>query len=214
VRPGSAIQLSNLMPTSLVAFLSFVIVTTFTPGPNNISSASMGVLHGYRKTLPYLLGIATGFALVMWLCGWISSTLMRWMPTFEGALRWVGAAYILWLAIETWRASYQFEEEGQARLGLVRGLLLQMLNVKAIVYGLTIYTSWPSLVASSPLRQVVSALALAGIAFVATSTWALGGAAIRTQLRQPQVRRWVNASLALLLVYAAVELSGILQAVR
>ena len=174
----------------------------------------MGVLHGYRKTLPYLLGIATGFALVMWLCSWISSALMRWMPAFEGALRWVGAAYILWLAVETWRASYQFEEEGQARLGFVRGLLLQVLNVKVIVYGLTLYASWPTLLASSPARRMASALLLAAVAFAATSTWTLGGAAIRTRLRQPQVRRWVNASLALLLVYAAVELSGILQAVR
>ena len=38
----------------LIPLISFVVVTTFTPGPNNISSASMGVLHGYRKTLNFL----------------------------------------------------------------------------------------------------------------------------------------------------------------
>ena len=39
----------------------FVMVTTFIPGPNNISSASIGVRYGYRETLKYLTGIAVGF---------------------------------------------------------------------------------------------------------------------------------------------------------
>lgn len=40
------------------ATASFVLITAFTPGPNNISSASMGVLFGYHRTLAYLAGIA------------------------------------------------------------------------------------------------------------------------------------------------------------
>ena len=43
------------MNSDLFALMSFVIITTFTPGPNNISSASQGVLFGYRKALPYLI---------------------------------------------------------------------------------------------------------------------------------------------------------------
>ena len=49
----------------MIPLISFVIVTTFTPGPNNISSAAMGVAYGYRRTIPYLFGIASGFFLVM-----------------------------------------------------------------------------------------------------------------------------------------------------
>lgn len=86
------------MTTDLIPLASFVLVTTFTPGPNNISSASMGILHGYRATLRYLSGISTGTFLVMLLCGWISSTLLQVFPAVKGVLRIVGALYILWLA--------------------------------------------------------------------------------------------------------------------
>jgi len=196
--------------STLGAFVSYVVVTSFTPGPNNISSASMGVLYGYRRTLQYLLGIAAGFAMVMVLCGLISTTLLELLPAFEGILRWVGVAYILWLAYETWRASYQFEDSGQTLLGFSRGLWLQALNPKVIVYGLTLYASWPDLVAGSWQRLSTSALFLAFVAFASTSTWALAGAAIRSQLRRPGVRRWVSAILSLLLVWTALELSGIL----
>lgn len=199
------------MPSlNLLPLLSFVLITTFSPGPNNISSASMGVLYGYRKTLRYLTGITFGFAGIMLLCGLISSALLRALPSFEVVLRVVGACYILWLAYETLRASYSFGNGNQMLLGFTKGLLLQVLNPKVIVYGLTLYSSFLDSIAKRPLGLVVSALLLAGMAFCSTSTWALFGSTIRAFLHRPKVQRAVNLILALLLVYTAVELSGVL----
>ncbi len=39
----------------------YIVVTTFTPGPNNITAASSGAARGFMKTLPYLAGMALGF---------------------------------------------------------------------------------------------------------------------------------------------------------
>ena len=203
-----------MMSINIIAFFSFVLVTTFTPGPNNISSASMGVLHGYKRTLKYLLGIATGFFFVMVLCGWISTTLLKVFPSFETTLRFIGAGYILWLAFETLRASYTFQEGGQSLMGFARGLLLQVLNPKVIVYGLTLYSTFLAPITGNPAYLVLSALLLTAIAFCATSTWALFGWAIRTYLHQPRIRRFVNLGLSLLLVYTAIELSGLVAAIQ
>jgi cysteine/O-acetylserine efflux protein len=195
---------------NLATFLSFVLITTFSPGPNNISSASMGVLYGYKRTLKYLSGIAVGFFFIMLLCGWISNVLLEIFPAFEMALRLVGAAYILWLAFETLRASYAFSEDNQGLLGFTKGLLLQVLNPKVIVYGLTLYSTFLASITRNPVTLMLSALLLAMVAFCATSTWALFGSAIRTWLRQPKIQRAVNLILSLLLVYTAIELSGLL----
>jgi threonine/homoserine/homoserine lactone efflux protein len=40
----------------------------------------MGVLHEYKRTFKYLLGITTGFLFVMLLCGWVSTALLRIFP--------------------------------------------------------------------------------------------------------------------------------------
>jgi cysteine/O-acetylserine efflux protein len=56
----------------------------------------------------------------------------------------------------------------------------------------------------------VSAMILALVGFCAISTWALAGSLIRTHLQQPKIRATVNYSLVLLLIYTAIELSGIL----
>ena len=198
------------MEIDFIPLVSFVMVTTFTPGPNNISSASMGVLYGYRNTVAYLAGITAGFFFIMLLCAYVSSALLKIMPALEPALRIVGAAYILWLAVGTAKASYTFNNSDQSPLGFKQGFFLQTVNPKVIVYGLTLYSTFLSSAAGSLTVLTVFALLFASTAFCATSTWALGGAVIKAHLRQQKIRALVNAGLVLLLVYAAVDLSGVL----
>ena len=197
------------MSIEFIPLLSFVVVTTFTPGPNNISSASMGVLYGYRNTFKYLLGITAGFFFVMLMCAYVSSTLLKLMPSAEPVLRLVGAAYILWLAIGTARASYTFSSTGQAPMGFKKGFFLQALNPKVAIYGLTLYSTFLSSITGNPIALTVFAGLFALTAFCSTSTWALAGAAIKKHLHQPRVRILVNTILVLLLVYCALDLSGI-----
>ena len=198
-----------LMGIDLIPLMSFVLVTTFTPGPNNLSSASMGVLFGYRHTLRYLSGIAAGFFLVMLLCAGLSGVLLRVIPSLEAILRMVGAGYILWLAAVTLRTHYAFDESGQPVLAFSKGLLLQLVNPKVAVYGMTLYSTFLTPVSQKPGYLALSAWLLATTAFCATSTWAIFGSLIRKYLHHPGSRKLVNLILTLLLVYTAVELSGL-----
>ena len=197
------------MGIDFIPLASFVVVTTFTPGPNNVSSASMGVLYGYRDTVKYLTGISVGFFFIMLLCAYVSSTLLRLIPSVEPMLRIIGAAYILWLALSTARASYGFNSMDQPPMGFKKGFLLQTLNPKVAIYGLTLYSTFLSSVTDKHFVLTIFALLFALTAFCATSTWALCGAAIKTHLHQRSVRTLVNAVLVLLLVYTAVDLSGL-----
>jgi cysteine/O-acetylserine efflux protein len=198
------------MGIELVNLASFVLVTTFTPGPNNISSASMGVLYGYRETVQYLAGISAGFFCIMLLCAFVSSTLLNFLPSAEPILRIVGAAYILWLAMGTARASYSFNSTNQSPMGFKKGFLLQAVNPKVAVYGLTLYSTFLSSAAGNLLTLAMFALLFSLTAFCATSTWAVGGAIINKSLHRPRVRLLVNTILVTLLVYCAIDLSGIL----
>jgi cysteine/O-acetylserine efflux protein len=198
------------MSVNLFPLISFVLISTFTPGPSNISSASMGVLHGYKKTLNFLLGLAAGFFIIMVLSGWISAALLRTFPALEPALRYIGAGYILYLAFAILKASYTFDSEGQKPMGFTHGLVLQVSNPKMFVYAFTLFSTF-----LAPMTRDVALLALVvillgGIAFLATSLWALFGALIKAYLNSPRVKAAVNIILALFLVYSAIDLAGIL----
>ena len=198
------------MNIELFPLMSFVIVTTFTPGPNNVSSASMGMSKGYRKTLNYLTGIVSGFFVVMVVCAFLASTLLRLLPVAERYLRFIGAAYIIWLAIGILRPNHSLSDSREAAGAFTRGFVLQLFNPKVAVYGLTLYSTFLAAISNHIPYLFLSAMVFALIGFTAISTWALFGAVIREKLKSDLFRKLLNISLFLLLIYTAVELSGIL----
>ena len=198
------------MAIDVIPLISFVLVTTFTPGPNNISSAAMGAAHGYRRTLTYLWGIAAGFFLVMLASAYLSSVLLHSMPFAERYLRWIGAVYILYLAVSTLRVDYGFSGDKGADGAFAKGFVLQLFNPKVAVYGLTLYSTFLASAAGHIVWLALLAASFALTAFAATSTWALGGAAIRNSLKRASFRKAVNIVLALMLAYTAVALSGVI----
>ena len=115
-------------------FITFFLSTTLSPGPNNISSASSGTLHGIRKTIPFILGISVGFFAYMLISGWLSGLVLETVPQLEKYMRIIGGAYILWLAYKTLRASYRIEADDKPPLRFIDGLLLQFVNPKVLFF--------------------------------------------------------------------------------
>ncbi|WP_022667485.1 LysE family translocator [Desulfospira joergensenii] len=198
------------MDIEIIPLVSFVFATTFSPGPNNISSASMGVTYGYRKTVSYLIGVASGFFLVMMACAFLSSSLLTLLPASEKYLRGVGAAYIVWLALGTLRSKSSFSETRGAPKAFTKGFVLQLFNPKVAVYGLTLFSTFLSSISGDLYGLSLFALCFALTAFISISTWALCGAMIKNKLKNERFRRGVNLFLFLLLLYTAADLSGIL----
>jgi cysteine/O-acetylserine efflux protein len=85
--------------TSIIPFLSYAIVTTITPGPNNITATSAGMKLNYKNSIPYLLGISFGFLCVMLFAGSFTSYITSKHNSLFSIIKWFGAAYILFLAI-------------------------------------------------------------------------------------------------------------------
>lgn len=186
--------------------LTFLLITTLSPGPNNLSCASMGVQHGFKKSRAYIMGITIGLVFLMLLIGFISTALLTYFPKFEPVLRYIGAAYILWLAYTSLNATYANGESDCAPLGFKDGFLLQYLNPKAMLFGMTVYTTYLVPIIGQPFWIILAALLLGARGFFINSSWVLFGAAVKTWLAKPAFGRAFNLCLALLLVYNAADL--------
>ena len=198
------------MSGSLIALLSYVFISTFTPGPSNISTASLAVLHGYRNTLKYQAGLAVGVFVLMFLSGWFSTSLLNLFPVLEPILRYVGAAYILYLAFGILKASYTFAENNTTSMQFTQGLMLNVLNPKLVVYAFTLFSAFLSPITTDVLLLTAVCLLLAFVSLCATSVWAAFGTAIQVFLHNPRLKFVVNLLLSLMLVYTAAALIGIL----
>ena len=199
-----------VMITSLLPILSYILISSFTPGPSNISSASMAVLHGYKKTLRYQAGLATGVFLLMFLSGLLSTTIVKIFPSVEPIMRYVGAAYILYLALGILKSSYLFVEKDSEPLGFLHGFILQILNPKLVVYAFTLFSAFLATMTQHIIVLLLVVTFLATVAFCATSTWALFGTTIKTHLQNPRLKMIVNIVLSLSLAYTAVSLTRLI----
>jgi cysteine/O-acetylserine efflux protein len=194
------------MSLNFFPLITYVLVSTFTPGPSNISSASLGVLRGYKNTLSYQAGLAVVVLMIMFLSGLISTSLLRIFPALEPILRYAGAVYIFYLAFAILKASYTFENQDDKPYGFVHGVALQGLNPKLFVYAFTLYSTFLNPITHNTGLLVLSAVLLAAISFCSTSIWALFGTVIKTRLHHPHLKLIVNILLSLSLVYAAIAL--------
>src|SRR5580704_16001844 len=83
----------------LYAFVLFAAVMFFTPGPNNIMVMSSGLTYGFRRTLPHILGVVVGFAFMVGAVGLGFGTVFLAFPILQTILKYVGAAYLIYLAV-------------------------------------------------------------------------------------------------------------------
>ena len=153
------------------SFLTYAIVTAITPGPNNIMSMSNGSRRGFRRALPFNFGIGVGFCILMLLCTVLCSMLSALIPKIKLPMLIVGAAYMLYLAWETFRSSGSVEESHFSD-GFVSGLLLQFINPKIYIYCIM---SMEAYILPYYYGQVMPlagfALLLAFIGFASTLCW-------------------------------------------
>ena len=109
---------------------------TFTPGPNNVSASALGLRMGFRGSLPYLLGITTGFLVIMLGGGLLTEFLTRNYSAISPWLKWIGVVYMVWLAISLFLDSPKKKGEGGAlTTSYIGGPLPAIREPKGILYG-------------------------------------------------------------------------------
>jgi cysteine/O-acetylserine efflux protein len=197
------------MEVNVAAFLSFIIITSFTPGPNNIACASFGMLIGYRQTFKFILGVLAGFLCLLIICAVLSNFLLQSAPFINDYLKYIGALYILWLAYHTMKASYQASEEVKQLASFGRGFVLQLVNPKGIFYGMTIFTTFLSGANGNLFLVAPWLLGLLVVGFCSVSTWTLFGNLIQRYLQNARLKQAVNIVLALALVLTAMQIAEV-----
>ena len=90
---------------TLPALAAFAFATSVTPGPNVIMVAASAANHGVRATLPHMAGITIGFPVMIVLVGLGLAGPFAANPDLHTALKWIGAAWIVWLAWKIARAA-------------------------------------------------------------------------------------------------------------
>jgi threonine/homoserine/homoserine lactone efflux protein len=202
-------QVRAALPEQLLAFTLFQFIGAVTPGPNNMIATVSGATFGFRRTLPQMLGVTVGYPLMLAAVGLGLGEVFRALPWLHGVLRFVGAAFLLYLAWKIARANAPEAADTAKPVGFFEALVFQWLNPKAwsIVLGAIAAFTTPDLAPRDFLFETaIYTCAAAAVTFPSMVLWCLFGVAISAMLKDERKRRLVNYSLAAILVLSIVFL--------
>ncbi|WP_298974020.1 LysE family translocator [uncultured Roseobacter sp.] len=123
-------------PITLMAFVPAALALNLTPGADMMFCLGQGVKSGPRAAWLASAGIATGGMIHVLLAGAGLSAVVASMPLAFDVIRWVGVAYLLWLAFGALRGAPQTDDAMVPPRGHAfrAGLLVNLTNPKVILF--------------------------------------------------------------------------------
>lgn len=187
----------------ILDFLIYAVMATYTPGPNPIMSMSNANEYGFKKTLPFILGIGPALVIDMCICIFASKFVFTMLPQVETVMRILGKTYIFYLAIKIYTNTKKIESKPR-KLGFWDGFLFQFINPKVFIYGLTAASTYILPHYENNGILFLLAVILAMIPFVGNFLWAGFGSFLKNLFNEH--RRVINTIMALLLVYCGIKI--------
>ena len=184
----------------ILAFAVFAFSISITPGPNNTMVLASGANFGLRPTIPHLLGIDLGFAVMIMAVGAGIGGLFVAFPSLHTVLRYVGALYLLFLAWKIASAVGPDSDAGRKKpLSFLQAASFQWVNPKGWIAATgTVATYTPQSGFFENLMIVTAIFAL--VMGPCITLWAAMGMSLRRFLSNPTYLRAFNVAMAVLLV--------------
>ncbi|WP_087022976.1 LysE family translocator [Thaumasiovibrio subtropicus] len=182
----------------------FAVVSSATPGPNNLMVMTSGVNFGVKRSLPLLAGICIGFSFMLFLMGIGLGQVFVMFPNLQLGLKVLGTSYLLYLSWLIASAEGTGSGDKQTKpLGFLKGAMFQWVNAKAWVVALGAVTAFMQ---GSDVNYLAQALLITAVFFIASfpsvGVWLWFGSKMTKLLKSEKQRRAFNISMALLLVWS------------
>ena len=190
----------NITIELTLALSAFGIVSSITPGPNNLMLMTSGANFGFNKTLPHWLGVGIGFTVMIILVGLGIMQLFDLFPVSYTILKWVSAAYMLYLAykIATSSSSIESQKTVTKPMTFIQAALFQWVNPKAWTMALTAISIYAP---DHSLPAVLFVAVVFGIVNLpCTAIWIALGQKIQRLLTSIKRMKMFNYFMAILLV--------------
>ena len=183
----------------LSALALFSLITSLTPGPNNLMLMASGANFGFRRTLPHMLGITFGFMSMLLLVGLGLIRVFDAYPVIYTVLKVLSVIYLLFLAYKIATAAPVVTSKSVGNpMSFLQAAGFQWVNPKAWAFGLSIITIYVPVSGFAPL--MLTAVVVAVMALPSVTIWTVMGGQMSRFLTSTVRLRVLNGTMALLLI--------------
>ena len=189
----------------LIGLSIFCLVSSITPGPNNLMLLSSGINFGIRRSLGHLFGVALGFNAMVILVGIGVSQIFELYPSSYLVLKYLSIAYLSYLAYKIANSSSLSNSDvRQKPISFTQAVLFQWVNPKAWTMALSVNSVYAP-------EQTLAAVLLVSLVFLicnfpAITMWLVAGQGMKQFLSEPKKLRAFNILMAGLLVASFIPM--------
>jgi len=184
------------MSIALAPLIIFAASQVGTPGPANMALLATGARFGFRKALPFVAGVALGKQLIIWPIGFGLMELAETQPWLFIALKYISAAYIIWLAWKVANLRLNTATSGVGAPGFAAGLIIHPLNPKAWAMIVGSFTAFVGPETATLTATATIAAVLLGCQLILHPIWTLAGDRIAKTVAGTAVEPYLMWTLA------------------
>ena len=196
----------------MLDMIAFIIVTcayslsmSITPGPTNIIMMTAGVNHGFRATLPFASGAASGFVVLVVIVPLGFGTMLSQSAEVMEWLGYAGAIMISYIGYKIAFSSGDIREEGRDIPSFLEGAILHWINPKSWIACLAGVSAFN--LGASGERLALYLLFYMSVGYLSVLAWGYAGAKISVFLHQGNNLKFFNYIMGASLVVVAFYLA-------
>jgi homoserine/homoserine lactone efflux protein len=196
---------------SLETWLAFVVAAfliSLSPGAAVVSCLAAGLRFGLGRGIWNVFGLIAGIIFVLVVAAVGLGALLTASTLAFAAVKWLGAAYLVWLGVQQWRAPAVVVDgaAAAAQLGgtrrqiMLRGFLVNATNPKSVLFMLAVLPQFIDPARPLVMQYVICGATLAASDLVVMSAYTLFAAKALRLLRRPAQIRTMNRTFGGLLM--------------
>lgn len=200
--------------TSLVVFAGILVVAAGTPGPNVGALVARVISRGHKGVFPFMFGLWLGDAIWLSLAVWGLSALANSFHTVFLVLKYLGVAYLIYLAWKMWFAPIEtttdenaIPQDGEAKKLFFSALAVTLGNPKIMVFYIAILPTVINITHVSVIGWAELLLVMFVVLAAVDSAWVVLAAQARRFLRSPRAMRIANRTSAGMMAGAAIAIA-------
>jgi len=199
--------------TSLLVFAGALLVEAGSPGPSIAALVARVLSKGYRDVLPFLAAMWIGEA--VWLSFAVAglATIAETFHVVFVAIKWLGVAYLLYLAWKMWFAPAAMSEDAlpertSAAKLFFAGLTVTLGNPKIMMFYVALLPSIIDLAGVTLVGWVELVVTMLVVLVIVDFVWVATAAKARQFLKSPRAVRFANRASAGAMAGAAVAIAA------
>ncbi len=166
-----------MFDNKLLLWFGMMFPLMFSPGPANVTMATLGARFGLIRSVPFICGINLIVLLHALLIGFGVGTLIENYPEIIKYLQYAGSVYLVYLASKLFKSSRpEIKAVADSVPNFFDGVILQLLNMKVVTLTMVMFSQFLDTDTAQISQVTMFSFGLASLTTGATITWAAGGA--------------------------------------